>query len=323
MVMTGVKDQFICNSYALYCGDSCELIKGIPDNSIGYSIYSPPFADLYSYSDSPKDLGNCRSYEDFFVHFDYLVKELERVMMPGRIVSVHCMDLPTHKGKEGYIGIKDFPGDIIRLFEASGFYFHSPRVTIWKDPLIAATRTHALGLAHKQIVKDSAECRTGIPDYIVSFRKKGINPKPIPHPTGLTEYAGTKSIPSFLSRYEDWNDPKTNKRSHWIWQQYASPVWTDIKQTKVLPYKKAKEADDERHLCPLQLQTIERCITLWSAPDDVVFSPFSGVGSEIYMAVKMGRKAIGCELKLSYHRQAKRNLASLKHKQKSAVGLGI
>lgn len=317
--LKGVKYQVIEENYALYCGDSCEIVPGIPDNSIGFSIFSPPFAQLYVYSDSPKDLGNCSSYEDFFVHFSFLVKELERVMIPGRICCVHCMDIPTQKSKEGYIGFRDFPGDIIRCFEVNGFINHSPRITIWKNPLVAATRTHALGLAHKQIVKDSSMCSVGPPDYILVFRKKGDNPKPIAHPEGLQDYAGSKPMPSGLDRYIGWSDPKTNKRAQWIWQQYASPVWMDIRQGKVLPFKRAKEADDEKHLCPLQREVVERCLVLWSAPDDVVLTPFLGVGTEIYEAVRLGRKGIGIELKHAYFRQAKRNLASLKNKQKAAT----
>lgn len=272
------------------------------------------FADLYAYSDHKADMGNCRSYADFFTHFRFLVEQLQRTMMPGRIVAVHCMDVPLSKGKDGEMGFRDFSGDIIRLFSECGFVFAS-RHCIWKDPLIAATRTHALGLAHQQIVKDSTRCRTGAPDYIVAFRKRGENPKPVKHPMGLTEYCGERSIPSHLSRYESWEDPKTNKRSHWIWQQYASPVWDDIRQTRTLKYREAKEKDDQRHICPLQLDVIERCLTLWSAKGDTVLSPFAGVGSEIYVAVKMKRKAIGIELKDSYFRQMVRNLAALERKQ--------
>lgn len=309
-----VADQLITDQYSIYCGDSCEVIKGIPDQSLGFSVFSPPFADLYCYTDSDRDLGNCRSYEEFFEHFNFLAEELSRVMMPGRSVAIHCMDLPTHKSKGEDIGLKDFPGDIIRLFMSHGFVYAS-RFCIWKDPLLAATRTKAIGLAHKQIVKDSSICRTGIPDYIVVMRNKGENPRPIKHPKGLTEYAGERQVPLHLSRFEDWKETKTNKRSHWIWQQYASPVWDDIRQTKVLPYKPAKTKDDGKHICPLQLQTIERCLTLWSNKGDIVFTPFMGIGSEVYCAVKMKRKAIGIELKRSYYRQACKNMASLDTKQ--------
>lgn len=259
-------------------------------------------------------MGNCKDHNDFFKGFRFLVDELHRVMMPGRVVAVHCMDLPTYKRNGDEIGIRDFPGDIIRCFVDRGFTYHCPRITIWKDPLIAATRTKAIGLAHKQLVKDSAMSRTGIPDCIVCFRKKGENPKPISHPKGLTEYHGSRAVPSNLnglwSDLKDGITPDKDKRAHWIWQQYASPVWFDIRQTKVLQHKKAREADDEKHVCPLQIDVIERCIALWSTTDDVVLTPFLGVGSEIYVAVKNKRKGIGIELKPSYFRQAVKNVES-------------
>jgi DNA modification methylase len=305
-----VKDQVITKKYAIYNGDCIEVLKGINSNSIHFSCFSPPFADLYSYSDHAADLSNCHSYDDFFRHFEFVVKELKRIMMPGRVVAVHCMDLPTYKNKGEEIGIKDFPGDIVRLFQKHDFIYHSHHC-IWKDPLIAATRTHAIGLAHQQIVKDSAMCRMGIADYIVAFRKEGENPEPIKHPMGLTEYAGTDPIPRNLDRFVGWEEQGTNKRSHWIWQKYASPVWSDIDQTGVLPYKKGREKDDQRHICPLQRQTIARCLILWSNPEDTVLSPFCGVGSEIYEAVRLGRKGIGIELKFGYYKQARRNLEDL------------
>jgi DNA modification methylase len=310
-----VKNQTITDSYSLYNADCVKAIKGIPDESIHVSIYSPPFAQLYSYSDSNEDMGNCKTYEEFFEHYDFLVKELHRILMPGRNVCVHCMDLPLFKSKDGDIGLRDFPGDLIRSHIKAGFTYHS-RVCVWKDPLIAATRTHAIGLAHKQIVKDSTMCRTGIADTILVFRKNGDDKGAIPvtHPKGLTTYAGTKKVPTELVRkYTNWKDQGTNKLSHWIWQQYASPVWGDIDQTNVLPYKEGKEEDDERHLCPLQLQVIERCLVLYSNPNEVLFTPFLGCGSEAYQAVKMDRKAIGIELKTSYYRLALRNLESLKN----------
>ncbi len=312
-----VKRHIITETYALYCGDSCQIIQEFPDESVGFSIFSPPFCDLYSYSDSIEDMGNNKDYKSFFTHFKFLAEELHRVLIPGRVVAIHCMDMPTFKRSGEEIGLKDFPGEIIRLFQEVGFIYHS-RHCIWKDPLIAATRTKAIGLAHKQIVKDSALCRTGIPDYILAFRKKGVNPKPIIHPRGLTTYYGERSIPHHLDYYfpdrdDDYidkspYDPAHDKRSHWIWQQYASPCWFDIRQTKVLQYKKAREADDEKHVCPLQTDIIERCMELWSTKADVVFTPFLGVGSEVYVAVKNGRKGVGCELKLSYYKQAIRNV---------------
>ena len=288
-----------------------DVLPQLPADSVGLSVFSPPFSDLYSYSDDLRDLGNCKTLKEFFQHFGFLADELLRVLMPGRIVAVHCMDLPTHKSRGEEIGIRDFPGDIVRLFESKGFIPHSHHC-IWKDPLIAVTRTKAIGLAHKQIVKDSSMCRMGLADYIWAFRKKGENLIPISHPKGLTEYHGVRKVPGNLSQYADWKgEQKKNKRSHWIWQQYASPVWVDIRQTKVLQFRQAKGNDDEKHICPLQLDVIERCIELWSTQGDTVLTPFMGVGSEVYVAVKTGRKGIGVELKPSYFRQAVRNLRML------------
>jgi len=296
-----VIEQVITDKYALYNGDSCEVLRELPDGKIDLSIFSPPFADLYCYSDSPADLGNCRSYEEFFEHFGFIIRELLRVTRPGRICAVHCMELTRGKGRDGYIGIRDFPGDLIRAFEAAGWIYHSPRVTIWKDPLIAATRTKALGLLHKQLCKDSTMSRTGIPDYMLAFRAPGENAIPVAHPNGLQKYCGA-------------NDPGGDgvKRSHNIWRAYASPVWMDIRQTNVLDARKARDPEDEKHLCPLQLDVIERACVLWSNPGEVVLTPFMGVGSEVYGAVLNRRRGIGIELKPSYYRQAVRNLAEIK-----------
>lgn len=307
-----VKHQKIHKKYALYNGDCCEVIKGISDESVGFSIFSPPFCNLYSYSDSKADMGNSKTYWEFFEHFEFLVQELYRIMLPGRIVSVHCMDLPIHKSVSGFIGLRDFPGKIIKLFRRNRFIYHS-RHCIWKDPLLAAVRTKAIGLAHKQIVKDSSVCRMGIPDYVLSFRKKGENPTPIQNENGLTVYHGSRNIPKELNRFIGHKEQKTNKRSHWIWQQYASPVWFDIRQTKVLPYRKGRESDDEKHICPLQLDVIERCVALWTTKNDIVLTPFMGVGSEVYVAVKNGRKGIGVELKTSYYKQAVKLMQHVEH----------
>lgn len=305
-----IADQKITKSFALYQGDCCEVIPSLPDDSVGFSIFSPPFCNLYSYSDDRRDMGNSRSYAEFFKHFDFLIAELARVMMPGRNVAVHCMDLPMKKSHDGEIGLRDFPGAIIAAFERKGFIFHS-RHCIWKDPLLAAVRTKALTLAHKQIVKDSAMCAMGIPDYIVTFRKRGENPKPVAHPGGLTKYYGGMRMPMELEGFVGHENQATNKRSHWIWQRYASPVWDDIRQTNVLPYSDARESDDQRHICPLQIDVIERCLALWAAKGDTVLTPFMGVGSEVYCAVRNGCCAVGIELKASYFRQALRNLQSL------------
>lgn len=304
-----VKDQKHTDHYSLFCGDCVQVLPGIPDESVGFTVFSPPFAKLFSYSDENEDMSNAKDYGEFFNHFRFLVRELLRVMMPGRVVSVHAMDLPMYKRDGEEIGVRDFPGDLIRCFVKEGFIYHCPRVTIWKDPLLAATRTKALNLAHKQIVTDSSRCAPGIPDCIVSFRKPGVNPKPIAHPKGLTEYHGSRSVPGDLDSFVGWEGKQgENKRSQWIWQRYASPVWDDIQQTKVLKFRGAREQDDESHICPLQLNTVERLMVLWSAPGDVVLSPFAGIGTEVYVAVKNGRKGIGIELRPRYFRQAVKHL---------------
>lgn len=275
-----VLDQHKGENFIVYNGDSCEIMKGIPDESVGYSIFSPPFIDLYTYSDDLRDLSNNRNEDEFFFQFKIIAEELLRVTQPGRLISIHCMDLPTSKFKDGFIGLKDFPGQIIQLFESVGFIYHS-RVTIWKDPVVAMQRTKALGLLHKQIKKDSAMSRQGIADYIVTFRKPGENKTPISNTND--------SFPVDL------------------WQQYASPVWMDINQSNTLQKKSARDEKDEKHISPLQLDVIERCVKLWSTEGDVVFTPFLGIGSEIYQALKMGRKGMGIELKRSYYEQAVKN----------------
>lgn len=294
-------NETITNKYALYNGDCIEVMKSFPDGKIDMALFSPPFADLYCYSDSPRDLGNCRGYDEFMVHFGFVVEQLARIIKPGRVAAVHCMDIPAMKERDGYIGLKDFSGDIIRLFQKHGFVFHS-RHCIWKDPLIEATRTKALGLMHKQLQKDSIKSRAGLPDYLLAFRNAGENETPISHPDGLTSYCGSDDPSRGMSGI---------KKSHNIWRAYASPVWMDIRQTKTLNARAGREADDEKHLCPLQLDVIERACVLWSNPGEVVFTPFMGVGSEVFGAVLNGRKAIGVELKTSYYNQAVRNLQSV------------
>lgn len=279
-----VKNQVITDKYALYNGDSCEVLTEMPENSVHYIIYSPPFASLYTYSNSDRDLGNCRTRSEFFEQFEYIAKELYRVLMPGRLMSVHCMNLPTSKSRDGFIGIDDFRGDLIRLFQECGFIYHS-EVCIWKDPVIAMQRTKALGLLHKQIKKDSAMSRQGIPDYLVTMRKPGENPEPVTHTN--------ESFPVG------------------IWQKYASPIWTDINSSDTLQYKSARDNKDEKHICPLQLKVIERGINLWTNPNDIVLTPFLGIGSECYKALEMGRRTIGIELKESYYQQAVKNCESI------------
>ena len=312
-----VIDQQITDRYAIYHGDSCEVLKGIPDNTIHFEIYSPPFSSLYTYSNSERDLGNCSNNGEFFEQFKFICKELFRILMPGRLMSVHCMDIPLMKERDGYIGLSDFPGELIRLFQEIGFIYHS-RVVIWKDPLVEATRTKAIGLMHKQIVKDSAMCRNGLPDYLITFRKPGDNPEPIPHPKGFTEFHG-EDEPVAEKKEATLKNSKVHQNismartdpvySHHVWRRYASPVWMDIKQTDTLQYRSARDDKDERHICPLQLGVIRRAIELWSNENDVVLSPFGGIGSEPVVALEMNRRAIAVELKDSYYKQMRANCA--------------
>lgn len=284
-------------AWQAYNGDCVEGVKQLADNSIHYSIFSPPFASLYTYSNSDRDMGNCKTGEEFAAHFAFLIKELHRVIMPGRLVSFHCMNLPSSKQRDGVIGLKDFRGEMIRLFEAEGFVFHS-EVCIWKDPVTAMQRTKAIGLLHKQIVKDSAMSRQGIPDYLVTMRKRGDNPEPVAGK--LTSFAGQDG-PRLM------DDDTRNSIN--IWQRYASPVWMDINPSDTLQFRNARDNDDERHICPLQLDVIRRGMQLWSNPGDVVLSPFMGIGSEGHVALEMGRAFIGFELKPSYYDCAVKNLA--------------
>lgn len=274
-------DQSTGDNYTLFNGDCVEVLKGIPDKSIDYSIFSPPFASLYTYSNSPRDMGNCRTTDEFFEHFGYLIDELARVMKPGHNISFHCMLLPTSKERHGYIGLQDFRGDLIRAFQKRGFIFAS-EVVIWKDPVTAMQRTKALGLLHKTVRENACMSRQGIPDYLVTVRAPGDMVDRVTH------------------THENY--PVTK------WQQVASPIWTDINPSDTLQYASAREHDDERHICPLQLEVIRRGIELWTNPGDVVLSPFAGIGSEGHVALQMGRRFIGVELKQSYYQQASRNL---------------
>ncbi len=280
------------NGWAIYNGDCCEVIPALPDESIGFSVFSPPFASLYVYSDIVNDMGNCESDEQFFEQFSYLVKELFRVTKTGRLCSVHCMNMPSTIQHNGYIGLRDFRGDIIRCFQANGWIYHS-EVCIWKDPVTSMQRTKALGLLHKQVCKDSAMSRQGIPDYVCTFRKPGKNADPIAGE--FDHFVGT----DFES---------TGNFSIDTWQRYASPVWMDIDQSNTLNGRAGRDDKDTRHICPLQLDVIHRCLQLWSKEGDTVLSPFLGVGSEGFEAVKMKRKFIGVELKESYFAEAVKNL---------------
>lgn len=274
-------EQVTTDRYTAIHGDCVEALRGLPDQSIGYSIFSPPFASLYTYSNSPRDMGNVRNDAEFFEHFDFLIAELRRVMKPGRNVSFHCMDIPSSKERDGVIGLKDFPGDLLRAFQRHGFIFHA-KATIWKDPVTAMQRTKALGLLHKSVRENAAMCRMGIPDYLITVR-----------------------APGDCERVTHGEEYPVD-----LWQKVASPVWMDINPSDTLQYMSAREHDDERHICPLQLDVIRRGVMLWTNPGDIVLSPFMGIGSEGYVALEMGRRFVGVELKASYFGQAVANLGA-------------
>lgn len=301
-----VIDQEITENYALYHGDCIDIMASFPVEKVHLSIYSPPFGGLYHYSSSERDLSNCNNYTEFFKHYEYVVKEISRLTMPGRMSCVHCMDVPS--GNSGIDNLVDFPGDIIRLHDKHKFKYIA-RYSVWKEPLGVRNRTMAKNLAHKTIVEDSSRCSVASADYLLVFRQKGTNPVPIAHPIGLTHYAGTRAIPQEILNRKGWTGNQIeNYYSHWIWRQYASAFWDDIDIGRVLPFKESKDEDDEKHVHPLQLDVIERCITLWSNPGETVLTPFMGVGSEVYGAVELGRKGIGIELKTSYYNQSKKNV---------------
>lgn len=293
--MNNVKKQFNGENFNLYNADSVEILNQLPENSIDFVITSPPYFSLFTYSNSVRDLGNCKTTDEFLEHFSLIVKGLYRTIKTGRLVAVDCMNVPAMKERDGYIGLKDFRGDLIRAFQKEGFIFHSEHC-IWKDPLIEAVRTKALGLMHKQLCKDSSMCRAGIPQYLLTFRKPGQNENFISHENGLETFAGE-------------NEPVEGVLAHERWRRYASPVWMDIRQGNTLNAKSAREEDDERHVCPFSLDIVERAIQLWSNKGDVVLDPFNGVGSSGYQAIKMGRKYIGIELKGSYFEQSIKNLS--------------
>lgn len=304
-----VIEQEITDRWAIYNGDCIDVMAGLPDESIHLSIYSPPFGGLYHYSSSERDLSNCKDYDQFFEHYEFVVKEVARLTMPGRMTCVHCMDVPT--GNSGCDNLMDFPGDIIRLHARLGFNYIA-RYHVWKEPLGVRNRTMAKNLAHKTIVDDSSLCSVASADYLLVFRRSGTNQIPIAHPHGLTEYAGERQIPHELIPYKGWTGNQIeNRYSHWIWRQYASAFWDDIRIGRVLPFKESRDEEDEKHVHPLQLDVIDRCIVLWSNPGEVVATPFMGVGSEVYGAVSAGRIGLGIELKPSYYRQAQKNLESI------------
>ena len=300
-----VIDQLITDTFAIYNGDCIEVMQGIPDKSIHLSVYSPPFAGLYHYSSSERDLSNCDDYETFLTHYGYVVKELARITMPGRVTCVHCMDVPrSNSGTDSYI---DFPGDIIRLHEANGWRYTGRRM-IWKEPLAVRLRTMQKNLAHASLVADSIDCGVAAGDQLLTFRKVGENPVPVKHPVGLLDYAGERQIPAELFKYRGWTGKQTENRfSHWIWRQYADCMWDDIRMQRVLPYRESRDSEDEKHVHPLQLDVIDRCVVLFSNPGETCFTPFMGVGSEVFSPVSLGRKGMGAELKPSYFRQAVKN----------------
>lgn len=305
-------NQVVTNQYAIYEGDSCELMPAIPDNSIGFSIHSPPFEGLYKFSNSDRDVSNSEG-QQFYDHYGFIISDLFRMTKPGRLAAVHCMQLPTSITRDGFIGMRDFRGEVIRNFIDRGWIFHS-EVCIWKDPVVAQQRTKSIRLLHKQMEKDSTISGQGLADYIVTFRKPGKNEEPVQGK--LEYYIGEGNAPEPVESRLKRQSIEDAKRwySIEVWQRYASPVWTDINQSRTLQYRSARDEKDEQHISPLQLDVIERCIHLWSNPGDIVFTPFMGIGSEVFGAVEMGRKGIGIELKASYFRQAVKNLEHVKQR---------
>jgi DNA modification methylase len=292
---------------AIYNGDCVEVMQAMPAASVHLSIYSPPFGGLYNYSSDERDLSNSNDYEQFFAHYEYVVRALHRITMPGRMTAVHCMDIPNSNSGKGD-SLTDFPGDIIRLHERCGWKYVA-RYAVWKEPLHVRLRTMAKNLAHKTIVDDASRCGVASADYVLVFRRSGENPIPIAHPVGLLTYAGSREIPKDVLKYRGYTGKQTENRfSHWIWRQYASAFWDDVRIERVLPFRDAKDPDDEKHVHPLQLDVIERIVQLWSNPGETVMTPFMGVGSEVYVPVMLGRRGVGAELKTSYFRQALKNV---------------
>lgn len=325
----GVLDQEITSRWAAYNGDCLEVMPGLPDGSVHLSVYSPPFAGLYVYSSSERDLSNSRDYAEFFTHYGYVVAEIARVTMPGRISAVHCMDMPT--GNSGCDSLTDFPGDIIRLHARRGFAY-AGRHCIWKEPLAVRNRTMVKDLTHKTIVDDSASAGLASADYLLIFRKAGTSPVPVTHPRGFSAYHGASSPPADVLRYRGWPGSQLeNRYSQWVWRQYASSVWDDIRgnlgqygqrgHMSVLPYREARDEEDEKHVHPLQLDVIRRAVDLRTNPGETVLTPFMGVGSEVYAAVELGRRGIGIELKPAYYRQALKNLAAVDDDQAEEPGM--
>ncbi len=310
-------NQVIKENFAIYEGDSCEIMPALPAESVGYSLHSPPFEGLYKFSNSDRDVSNSNG-ENFYKHYGFIVDELFRITKTGRLASVHCMQLPTSITRDGFIGMRDFRGEIVRLFQEKGWVFHS-EVCIWKDPVVAQQRTKSIRLLHKQVCKDAVISGQGLADYILTFRKVGKNEDPV---AGMFEYyIGEGNAPEPIeNRLKRQNEEDAKKWfSIEVWQRYASPVWMDISQSRTLQYRGGRDDKDEQHISPLQLDVIERCIHLWSNPNDVVFTPFLGIGSEVYGAVELGRKGLGIELKPTYFKQAVKNLNELKSNTGSLI----
>lgn len=296
------------DQYALYHGDVMEVLPQIAEGSIDFAIYSPPFGGLYHYSSSPRDLSNCLNAEEFWAHYAFVIQEMARVTKPGRMNAVHCTDIPT--GNSGLDHLMDFPGEVIRAHAPHGFEFVA-RYHVWKEPLTVRNRTMTKSLSHKNLTEDSTRCSIANADQLIIFRRKGKNAVPVAHPEGLLSYAGSRQMPAEILQYRNWKGPQLeNKYSHWIWRHYASAFWDDVRIDHVLPYRPARDEEDEKHVHPLQLDVIERALVLWTNPGETVLSPFMGVGSEVYEAVKQGRRGIGIELKGSYFAQAEKNVAS-------------
>lgn len=315
-----INSQLITQKFALYHGDCVEVMQGLPENSVHLSIYSPPFGGLYNYSSHDRDLSNSMDYDEFIGHYRFVIQELARVTIPGRVTAVHCMDIP--KSNTGTDALMDFPGDIIRLHEAEGWSFTGRRM-IWKEPLAVRLRTMQKNLAHKTMVEDSLDCGVASGDQLLTFRRAGKNPVPVAHPIGMMDYSGERIPPAEILRYRGWKGKQTENRfSQWIWRQYADCMWDDIRHNRILPFREARDSEDEKHVHPLQLDVIDRCVQLFSNPGEVVFTPFMGVGSEVYSPVILGRLGMGAELKASYFRQACRNVEAAARGQQFDVQEG-
>ena len=300
-------ERVITNDYALYRGDCVEVMQGLPSESIDLSVYSPPFGGLYQYSSDERDLSNCLHHDEFFLHYGFVVDQIARLTKPGRMTAVHCADIPS--GNTGDDTLYDLPGEIIRLHEQHGWTFKA-RYHVWKEPLTIRNRTMIKSLSHKTICEDSGRCSVANADQLLIFRNRGKNLLPIAHPNGFQSYAGSRQMPTDAHEYKGWTGSQLeNKFSHWIWRQYASAFWDDVRLDRVLPYRQAREEEDEKHVHPLQLDVIERAITLWSNEGETILTPFMGVGSEVYGALINGRRGVGIELKESYYRQAVLNVA--------------